>query len=88
MATYLKIENPGVCPPEGFILLGATSKRLANDQSPYTIGQFGSGGKYSVIASTMIWRIAKNRPTRTAVAEVEHDHDEVAEPTIHDPSEK
>ena len=48
MATFLKIENPGVCPPEGFILLGATSKRLANDQSPFTIGQFGSGGKYSV----------------------------------------
>jgi hypothetical protein len=28
MATFLKIENPGVCPTEGFILLGATSKRL------------------------------------------------------------
>ena len=31
MATYLKIENPGVCPIEGFILLGATSKRLADN---------------------------------------------------------
>ena len=34
MATYLKIENPGVCPIEGFILLGATSKRLADNDSP------------------------------------------------------
>jgi hypothetical protein len=41
-----------------------------------------------IIASTVIWRIATNRPTRTAVAKDEHDHDEVAEPTIHDPSEK
>jgi hypothetical protein len=48
MATYLKIENPGVCPPEGFILLGATSKRLADNDSPYTIGQFGSGNKHAV----------------------------------------
>ena len=36
MATYLKIENPGVCPIEGFILLGATSKRLADNDSPYS----------------------------------------------------
>lgn len=48
MATYLKIENPGVCPVEGFILLGATSKRLADNDSPYTIGQFGSGNKHAV----------------------------------------
>ncbi len=48
MATYLKIENPGVCPTEGFILLGATSKRLADNDSPYTIGQFGSGNKHAV----------------------------------------
>ena len=48
MPTYLKIENPGVCPVEGFILLGATSKRLADNDSPYTIGQFGSGGKHAV----------------------------------------
>ena len=48
MATYLKIENPGVCPVEGFLLLGATSKRLADNDSPYTIGQFGSGNKLSV----------------------------------------
>ncbi len=48
MATYLKIENPGVCPTEGFILLGATSKRLADNDSPYTIGQFGSGNNHAV----------------------------------------
>ena len=48
MATFLKIENPGVCPTEGFILLGATSKRLADSDSPYTIGQFGSGNKHAV----------------------------------------
>lgn len=48
MATFLKIENPGVCPIEGFILLGATSKRLADNNSPYTVGQFGSGTKHSV----------------------------------------
>ena len=48
MATFLKIENPGVCPTEGFILLGATSKRLADNDSPYCIGQFGSGNKHSV----------------------------------------
>lgn len=48
MATYLKIENPGVCPVEGFILLGATSKRLADNDSPYTIGQFGSGNKHAL----------------------------------------
>ena len=48
MATYLKIENPGVCPIEGFILLGATSKRLADNDSPYTVGQFGSGNKHAL----------------------------------------
>ena len=48
MATHLKIENPGVCPTEGFILLGATSKRLADNDSPYCIGQFGSGNKHAV----------------------------------------
>lgn len=48
MATFLKIENPGVCPTEGFILLGATSKRLLDTNSPYTIGQFGSGNKHSI----------------------------------------
>ena len=49
MATFLKIENPGVCPIEGFILLGATSKRLADNDSPYShraIRQ--SGNKHAV----------------------------------------
>src|SRR5208282_2071873 len=48
MATFLKIENVGVCPVEGFILLGATSKRLADNDSPYTVGQFGSGNKHAL----------------------------------------
>lgn len=39
---YLKIENPGVCPVEGFTLLGVTSKRDTN-----LIGSFGSGTKHS-----------------------------------------
>ena len=46
MSMYLKIENPGVCPIEGFVLSGATSKRLHNN--PFTIGQFGSGNKHAV----------------------------------------
>ena len=48
MSTFLKIENSGVCPVEGFILLGATSKRLADNDSPYTVGQFGSGNKHAL----------------------------------------
>lgn len=45
MTAYLKIENPGVCPAEGFTLLGASMK---GDQSaPGTIGKFGSGNKHS-----------------------------------------
>lgn len=48
MTTYLKIENPGVCPTEGFILLGATSKRLIDNDSLFTIGRFGSGTKMGV----------------------------------------
>ena len=42
---YLKIENPGVCPVEGFTLLGASSK--GDSSSPYCIGQFGSGNKHA-----------------------------------------
>lgn len=45
MTKYLKIENPGVCPEEGFILLGASSK--SGSKSPYCIGQFGSGNKHA-----------------------------------------
>ena len=40
---FLKIENPGICPVEGFTLLGATSKR----GNASLIGQFGSGNKHA-----------------------------------------
>jgi hypothetical protein len=42
---FLKIENPGVAPVEGFYLLGATTK---NSDDENTIGQFGSGNKHAV----------------------------------------
>ena len=46
MTAYLKIENVGVCPPEGFSVLGVsladTSKNVG------VIGQFGSGSKNAV----------------------------------------
>lgn len=45
MAAYLKIENPGVAPPESFTLLGASTKRQAGNA---TIGKFGSGNKHGV----------------------------------------
>lgn len=41
---YLMIQNPGVCPVEGFTVLGVSSSR-GNDQC---IGQFGSGNKHAV----------------------------------------
>lgn len=44
MKTYLKIENPGICPTEGFTLLGASTKR----DSQTAIGRFGSGNKHGV----------------------------------------
>ena len=48
MQSFLMIENPGVCPPEGFVLMGATSKNYYRDDSnPFTIGQFGSGTKHA-----------------------------------------
>ena len=43
MSKWLKIENPGRCPVEGFVLLGASSKRNSN-----LIGFFGSGCKMSI----------------------------------------
>ena len=46
MTAYLKIENVGVCPPEGFTVFGVS---LANTSSNVgVIGQFGSGSKHSV----------------------------------------
>lgn len=43
---YLKIENVGVCPPEGFTIFGATSKE--DSSNPQIIGTFGSGAKHGV----------------------------------------
>lgn len=46
MALYLKIENTGIAPFEGFTLFGATSKRSSGN--PLVIGTFGSGSKMAV----------------------------------------
>ncbi len=43
---YLKIENVGVCPPEGFTVFGVSLADQCND--PRIIGKFGSGCKHSV----------------------------------------
>lgn len=43
---YLKIENPGICPLEGFTVLGVSTSRYSNKSG--VIGQFGSGNKHSV----------------------------------------
>src|SRR6478672_3352904 len=43
---YLKIENIGVCPPEGFTVLGVSLADTTNKQG--VIGQFGSGNKHGV----------------------------------------
>ena len=45
MSMYLKIENPGVCPIEGFTLLGLSTARGEETK----IGQFGSGAKHGVL---------------------------------------
>lgn len=42
---YLTIRNVGVCPKEGFTVLGVSSAR-GNDEA---IGQFGSGAKHGVL---------------------------------------
>jgi len=42
--SYLMIQNPGVCPVEGFTVLGVSSSR-GQDKC---IGQFGSGNKHAV----------------------------------------
>ncbi len=44
MTSYLMIQNPGICPTEGFTLLGASTKRDKVGQ----IGKFGSGNKHGV----------------------------------------
>lgn len=43
---YLSITNKGVCPIEGFTLLGCSTTRTS--QTAGTIGQFGSGTKYAI----------------------------------------
>lgn len=46
MPAYLKIENLGVCPPEGFTVFGVSLANTSNNVG--VIGQFGSGSKHSV----------------------------------------
>jgi len=46
MAAYLKIENVGVCPPEGFTVLGVSLADTSTNEG--VIGQFGSGNKHGV----------------------------------------
>ena len=46
MPAYLKIENIGVCPPEGFTVLGVSLADTSDNQA--VIGQFGSGNKQGV----------------------------------------
>ena len=46
MSAYLKIENVGVCPPEGFTVFGVSLADTSNNAG--VIGQFGSGNKHSV----------------------------------------
>jgi hypothetical protein len=46
MPAYLKIENPGVCPQEGFTVLGVSLADTSTHEG--VIGQFGSGNKHAV----------------------------------------
>ena len=46
MPAYLKIENIGVCPPEGFTVLGVSLADTSSNDG--VIGQFGSGNKHGV----------------------------------------
>lgn len=46
MPAYLKIENIGVCPPEGFTVLGVSLADTSSNEG--VIGQFGSGNKHGV----------------------------------------
>jgi len=46
MTAYLKIENLGVCPPEGFTVFGVSLANTSNHSG--VIGQFGSGNKHGI----------------------------------------
>ncbi len=46
MPAYLKIENVGVCPPEGFTVLGVSLADTSTNEG--VIGTFGSGSKHGV----------------------------------------
>src|SRR5208283_335059 len=46
MPAYLKIENIGICPPEGFTVLGVSLADTSSNEG--VIGQFGSGNKHGV----------------------------------------
>lgn len=46
MSAYLMIENPGVCPPQGFTVLGVSLADTSSQRG--VIGQFGSGNKHGV----------------------------------------
>ncbi len=46
MPAYLKIENVGVCPPEGFTVFGVSLADTSDNSG--VIGQFGSGNKHGV----------------------------------------
>ena len=46
MPAYLKIENIGVCPPEGFTVLGVSLADTSTNEG--VIGTFGSGNKHGV----------------------------------------
>src|SRR5688572_26504438 len=46
MTAFLKIENVGVSPPEGFTVFGVSLADTSSNSG--VIGQFGSGSKHSV----------------------------------------
>src|ERR1700688_645270 len=46
MPAYLKIENIGACPPEGFTVLRVSLADTSSNEG--VIGQFGSGNKHGV----------------------------------------
>ncbi len=46
MPAFLKIENIGTCPPEGFTVLGVSLADTSDREG--VIGQFGSGNKHGV----------------------------------------